>query len=204
MTDDDLVLKLPSPPVKAPADGRRANLLSGIALIVSLASAAFGGLQWWEARRSAELARVDQGPYLEIEKAEFSNQSSLMITVRNIGRRPALKPTGQYDVYFGLPLQPSSSFRNAAVPLKGSTMAPSIAVGTDTQIGAYIPLEWMLKQYNPAYDRNMDLELRGHIVYGDDGGKLYQRTYCFTIHSPWGPGLPIAGPCVHAEDISLQ
>lgn len=175
-----------------------------VALLVSLGAASFSGLQWGEARESRILALNAQAPYLEIVKAAFVSRSSLMLTVRNVGRTPALHPKGENDVFIGMPVQPSSAFtmmpRGIGNP---STLLQDIPVNEDAQVGSYLPTGAMLKQY-ANYDSGMEIQLRGRVIYSDDQGLVHQMPYCYNVYGAWGDeDLPHVGVCFTILDPDL-
>jgi len=179
MADEDLVLKLPERPKKDPPDVLRANLRSTVAITISIASLLLAGLNWWDARQSRKFA---QGPYIEIIKAAFDNESSLVMTLRNIGKTPAINPEVTSDVYVSsMPELGVFEKLTGWVGAAGMLFGPNIPTATEATMAAYIPDENTLNKLirNP---RQKILELRGRIGYRDNDGNDFRTPFCYQIH----------------------
>ena len=202
MPDEDLLMKLPATAEKPSPSVRRANFLSAAALVVSILSGLFAGSQWWEAHQTRKLFQKSQGPYIEVIKEEFVGQSSLMMTVHNIGHTTALDLRSSGEVYIGDAFRTGAEFEKVPsiyVMVMGAAM-PNLPVGHDAQVGAYVPSKIMLEKSAIKYNDQRVMELRGRLRYTDDDGNLYDTPYCYQVHLPYGPSLPSASRCFHVFD----
>ncbi|MGD0002093.1 MAG: hypothetical protein ABSE21_18500 [Bryobacteraceae bacterium] len=192
MSDDDLVLK-PKPKPKWPFD--RATL----ALIISALAVGITAYSAWENRQNRKLAQSAQGPRLEIIAAEFFNESSLMMTLHNVGHAQAMTPRCDYEVYLGESSMLDNTFQKVRAgggnPIY--SFMPDIPIGKEVQAGAgYLPLEANLKQFT-NYRPPMIIELRGRISYFDNERNPYYLPYCYQVRGAYGSSTPVASQCVH-------
>lgn len=202
MSDDDLVIKLPSTPVKPNIPWTQ--VVSGAALVVSFLSAAFAGLQWWEAR---EARRNADRPYLEVMSAVFNEHRNLNIKYHNIGKTPAFAVKNEHDTYAGRYLGPSEDFLVIFLPIyKTIAFIPDVPVGKDGEV--YVPfppraaVRDELKRRGIDHHELLSLQLRGRISYKDGFGNLYQTSYCYAVDEPTDAPpqyIPVPSTCISLE-----
>lgn len=191
MADEDLVIRLPDPKEKEPPDVRRTRRLSYFALAISLCTVVFTGLNLWNARQARRFA---EGPYIEVIKVMPENQSSLTLTIRNIGKTPAVNLRCHSALYT------MSDFESGFQRITGwfgdgaTLFVPDVPTSTEYKVYAYLPTLNMLTRLVKDVKEKM-FELRGEIEYKDNSTNEYHTPFCYQIHFPDAPGNPGYSTC---------
>jgi hypothetical protein len=200
MADEDLLIRLTEPPKRSVLDTRRANALSLVAIIISALAALFTGLQWREARQNRLSAHA---PLLEVTKAEFVIPSTLVLTVHNIGRSPALSLKSRNDAYIGTVGILSSQYSRVFVRAMASYMK-SIPPAQEAQVGVYMPEDDDVKKVilENRFPPQIVIELRGQVTYRDDYEQEYALPFCYVAMQV--KPLPAARECTETYDDILR
>ena len=184
MSDEDLLIKLPPPSARPNFE---VNWITLVALIVSIGSAVFSGLQWYDNRQTNKLI---QGPYIEITKAELENESNIKLTFHNIGRAPAMNPQCQSAVYVSTNLLSESYMKLTGWLGDGGIMFfPSVPTTKEGEVYVHFPDVATFKKILKQPSQKL-IEIRGTISYQDTFQNDFSTPYCYQLHLP-NSGLPV-------------
>jgi len=198
MSDEKFLINVAKPGAGKVRRFFKNNAIAVVALLVSIT---FSVLQRYEACQTRKLVLLSQSPYLEVRKAEFASESSLFITVHNIGHAPALSLKSTNDVYVGSPGILRSEY--SRVPQNTTYYGRSVPVNEESQMASYLVPEKYIQEIASAKKYGVPtLEIRGQIAYRDSYAHAYYLPYCYVVHK--GQPLPIAQECNDAFDDLLR
>ena len=210
MSDEDLVLKLPSRvPARRPRDW--ALLISVGALVLSIGSTLFSGMQWWEARRTRQTSELPDGPYLElrdvrIEPADCAGGCNAANTpiigivigaIHNLGTKLALGSNIKYSIYTSETPSLLGSYKPVQTQAFNGSTFGNIGPNENRQFTIILINPHHLV---PALTQKTHFQIRGKLFYDDSHKEGVNTSFCYDLVYPELNRPPSEiRPCIDAD-----